>query len=197
MKKVLYLTVIMIFTLVSVFGVIANAPADSVWNQDIEFDFILEHEVSGIGAVGRLTVDIMEFPSLLALYAPVSDIAGVEIFFSPERTNNEANPGKFVFAFLAPVGIQVPTAESFSFIPTPGGIGAMDILKYGDVDGDGHVTSFDSTAVFDFARGIVGSFSSRQLLAANVNGDGVITAFDATAIFNVARGVGEFPILSR
>jgi len=192
----------MLLALVSVFGVIATAPTDSIWNQNVAFEVIIEHNIYSwhvpLGTVGRITVDIMDYPSLLALYRPVSDIEGVEIFFSPERTNNATNEGQFVFAFLAPVGAPVPTADNFLFVPTPGGISSEDIIMYGDVDGDWIVTFDDAMLVYEFSMAGTPQFTPKQLLSADVLGPhwGGIDIFGALAIYDYAIHDVPLPITS-
>ena len=56
--------------------------------------------------------------------------------------------------------------------------------KKEDVDGDGHVTSADVTAIYNFLLG-----NSREVPASyDVDGDGEITTADITAIYNVILG---------
>ena len=56
--------------------------------------------------------------------------------------------------------------------------------KKGDVDGDGHVTSADVTAIYNFLLG-----GDRESPATyDVDGDGVVTTADVTAIYNVILG---------
>ena len=56
--------------------------------------------------------------------------------------------------------------------------------KKEDVDGDGHVTSADVTAIYNFLLG-----GDRESPATyDVDGDGVVTTADVTAIYNVILG---------
>jgi hypothetical protein len=54
----------------------------------------------------------------------------------------------------------------------------------GDVDGDGHITSADVTALYDFLLGIINEAPASY----DVDGDGVVTTADITAIYNVILG---------
>ena len=55
---------------------------------------------------------------------------------------------------------------------------------YGDVNGDGFVTSADVTAIYDIMLGIDETFGD----TADVNGDGFVTSADVTAVYDVMLG---------
>ncbi len=55
---------------------------------------------------------------------------------------------------------------------------------YGDVNGDGSVTSADITAVYNYLL----TGDDTYLSTCDVNGDGSITSSDITAIYNVLLG---------
>ena len=55
---------------------------------------------------------------------------------------------------------------------------------YGDVNGDGFVTSADVTAVYDVMLGTDYTFQS----TADVNGDGFVTSADVTAVYDIMLG---------
>ena len=57
--------------------------------------------------------------------------------------------------------------------------------KKEDVDGDGHVTSVDVTAVYNILLGITKEVPT----SFDVDGDGVVTTADITAIYNVILGL--------
>ena len=56
---------------------------------------------------------------------------------------------------------------------------------YGDVNGDGFVTSADVTAIYDVMLGTDNSFQS----TADVNGDGYVTSADVTAVYDIMLGI--------
>ena len=56
---------------------------------------------------------------------------------------------------------------------------------YGDVNGDGSVTSADVTAVYNVLLGVNYEFAG----SADVNGDGAVTSTDITIIYNILLGV--------
>lgn len=55
---------------------------------------------------------------------------------------------------------------------------------YGDVDGDGTVTSADVTAIYNYLL----NNDSTGIVNGDVDGDGTITAGDVTAIYNILLG---------
>ena len=55
---------------------------------------------------------------------------------------------------------------------------------YGDVNGDGYVTSADVTAIYDVLLGTNNTFES----TADVNGDGFVTSADVTAVYDILLG---------
>ena len=55
---------------------------------------------------------------------------------------------------------------------------------YGDVNGDGFVTSADVTAIYDIMLGTDDAFAE----TADVNGDGFVTSADVTAVYDVLLG---------
>ena len=62
---------------------------------------------------------------------------------------------------------------------------------YGDVNGDGFVTSADVTAIYDVILGIDNSFQS----TADVNGDGYVTSADVTAVYDILTGIASTTFL--
>ena len=57
-------------------------------------------------------------------------------------------------------------------------------LVYGDVNGDGFVTSADVTSIYDILLGINNTFAT----TADVNGDGYVTSADVTAVYDILLG---------
>lgn len=58
------------------------------------------------------------------------------------------------------------------------------VSLYGDVNGDGFVTSADVTAIYDVLLGINYTFET----TADVNGDGFVTSADVTAVYDILLG---------
>ena len=67
--------------------------------------------------------------------------------------------------------------KDFFIRPIGGGV-------YGDVNGDGEVTSVDITAVYNVILGTSDEFAA----TADVDGDGQVTAVDVTIIYNILLG---------
>ena len=66
-------------------------------------------------------------------------------------------------------------------------------LLYGDVNGDGEVTSTDAGIVILYLKGKT-ELTAEQLLAADVNGDGQVTSSDAGNIILYCKGkISSFP----
>lgn len=66
-------------------------------------------------------------------------------------------------------------------------------LLYGDVNGDGEVTSTDAGIVILYLKGKT-ELAAEQLLAADVNGDGQVTSSDAGNIILYCKGkISSFP----
>jgi hypothetical protein len=65
--------------------------------------------------------------------------------------------------------------------------------SYGDLDGDGYVTSSDAHLVTLYLLGK--ELSREQLAVADVDGDGRVTSKDATLILDYATGaIDTFPV---
>lgn len=78
--------------------------------------------------------------------------------------------------------------------PTKCGMcGKVMPLLYGDVNGDGEVTSTDAGIVILYLKGKT-ELTAEQLLAADVNGDGQVTSSDAGNIILYCKGkISSFP----
>ena len=61
---------------------------------------------------------------------------------------------------------------------------------YGDVNGDGFVTSADVTAIYDVLLGTDMTFEA----TADVNGDGYVTSADVTAVYDILLGNNVEPL---
>ena len=69
-----------------------------------------------------------------------------------------------------------------------------ETVLYGDVNGDGKISSADASLVLRYATGAAVDMNQT---AADVNGDGKITASDATMILRYAVGsIQEFPVVN-
>ena len=68
-------------------------------------------------------------------------------------------------------------------------IGEYVILIYGDVNGDGMITTRDTTEIENQVMN-VGSLTAAGMLAANVNGDRMVTVADGKLIKDVVSGTG-------
>ena len=66
-----------------------------------------------------------------------------------------------------------------------------DDVLYGDVDGDGEITSSDVTALSRYAAGWGEGYELANMVAADVDCDGEITSSDVTALSRYAAGWGE------
>lgn len=67
-------------------------------------------------------------------------------------------------------------------------------VTYGDLNGDGEVTSFDANLIYAIANGKLATATEAQLAAADVNGDGEVTSFDANLVYAYANGkLTQFP----
>ncbi len=72
-------------------------------------------------------------------------------------------------------------------------VSSQQIFKYGDVDGDGQVTSYDAALVMQYLSGEI-TFTDIQKKAADVNGDGQVTSYDAALIGQYINGtINKFP----
>lgn len=66
--------------------------------------------------------------------------------------------------------------------------------NYGDIDGDGFVTSADADLAVKYYTGLV-SLTPEQLARADVNGDGRVTPADAMLISQYVNGlINTFPV---
>ncbi len=59
--------------------------------------------------------------------------------------------------------------------------------KYGDVNNDGVVTSYDITALYNYLL----EGNETFLSTSDINGDGYITSYDITCIYNIVLNDGE------
>ncbi len=67
-------------------------------------------------------------------------------------------------------------------------------ILYGDVNGDGNVTSIDASLTARHAVGLI-VLTPAQIVAADVNGDGNVTSIDASFIARYSVGlITEFPV---
>lgn len=65
---------------------------------------------------------------------------------------------------------------------------------YGDVNGDGEVTTFDAALTYAYVNKKL-KFTEVQQKAADINGDGEVTTFDAALIYAyVNKKISQFPI---
>ncbi|MDW8803039.1 dockerin type I repeat-containing protein [Clostridium sp. A1-XYC3] len=97
--------------------------------------------------------------------------------FVSDETNIEIGTGSFSFI----------TGVSSSNIQ--GTNGKIMFGIYGDVDGDGKITSADANLINKYVLGRTSVITSEaKLIAADVNGDGKITSQDATEILNYVSG---------
>ncbi len=60
-------------------------------------------------------------------------------------------------------------------------------MKYGDVNGDGHVSSVDITALYNYLL----NGDNSELVNGDVDGDGHISSVDVTAVYNVLLGLTQ------
>lgn len=68
------------------------------------------------------------------------------------------------------------------------------VCFYGDVDGDGEVTTADALLAMRYAMGLI-DLTEEQLFQMDVNGDGVYDLVDATLILRYAMGIiDHFPV---
>ena len=63
-------------------------------------------------------------------------------------------------------------------------IGYKADATIGDVNGDGHVTSVDVTALYNYLL----NGDSSNLINGDVDGDGHISSVDVTAVYNILLG---------
>jgi hypothetical protein len=84
--------------------------------------------------------------------------------------------------------------ENAAAIPGSKSAGKIEVIVYGDVNGDGEVTAADATMVLRAVVGLI-TLDPVQTLAADVSGDGTVTAGDATLILRYIVGlITEFPV---
>ena len=69
---------------------------------------------------------------------------------------------------------------------------AVKLLKYGDVNRDGEITTADQTLVFDSANGNI-SLDNEQYVLADVDGNGKINVSDVTFVYNFINSGQKFP----
>lgn len=142
-----------------------------------------------IGTIGRVSLDIPDDPDFLDNYALVCDEdIEIEIYFSPQRTENAKAEGKDSYLFA----VRLPNGETnedigFSLAPVGGAIEKNKVITYGDVNNDGDVTTTDATLLTRYAGGNTATTIS-NILAADVNGDACITTTDATLVTRRAGG---------
>ena len=91
--------------------------------------------------------------------------------------SNYGNPQTSDFAFV-----------SGGYYTESGLVGVLEPrpVVAGDVNGDGHVSSVDVTALYNY---LLNGISSSDLVNGDQNGDGKITAVDITIIYNIMLGV--------
>lgn len=94
----------------------------------------------------------------------------------------------------APLLVDRYSGELCTVVSVPTPLRPPPCGTYGDIDGDGFVTSNDALLVGQYLVGLV-SLSSEQLRRADVDGDGQVTAMDAMMINQYALGVRDsFPV---
>jgi hypothetical protein len=169
-----------------------SLPASPEFPIDLTNDItaVYAKEATGdIGTIGRVVVDIPENPYFLDQYALVcNDDIDAEIYFSPQRSENAKAEGNDSYVF----SVRLPNGEtdediSFSFMPFSPNVEKNKEIIYGDVNGDGFITTTDATLITRWAGGNK-AIPITNILAADVNGDGSITTTDATLVTRRAGG---------
>ena len=98
----------------------------------------------------------------------------LRLCFTSDETIND--PGWWI------KNIKIITSDSTNFI-------------YGDVDGNGSVTSFDAALTLQYSAGLISNWTDNQIIAGDVNGDDNISSFDAALILQYSAGIiDEFPV---
>lgn len=160
----------------------------------IEFDYYAD-KAGVIGIIGRVTVDMAKYPNLLSEYALVCNVDGVEYFLSPERSNNAANTGKYVFATIVPPNATEVSKANFSFVKIYGALSPNNIIQYGDFNDDKSVNSRDLSVISAYISG--SDLTLYQiLLAADVNGDATINSRDMSMLAAYLSNETPFTILA-